>query len=709
MREKMDILLQSVRNSYCSLVFSRDSWVGIALFIVTFFYPLSGLCGLLCCLLVNGMALACSMDRFKLVNGIYGFNAVILGLALGALFPPNLSLFYMLLVSSFLLLMFTACFEALFSKNRLPYLVFPFLLSLWVLLLLTQQKDGDFYIDCVLGDHFGMLGWGDYTLALISDHPVWLSLPDFLTEYFISLSSVLFRQDLFMGMVLAFLLLCYSRIAFLFTLVNHLFAYFLYHAVGCEIFHIPFACFGFNFILSALALSCYLVPSKSALVCALLLTPVQFVAVFATTRLMAYFYLPSFSSAFCVVTLLFLLLLKRRSSHTSPHFSYFLERTPEENLYYNRTNENRFRWYNYYPFSLPFYGEWKVSQGVDGTYTHQGVWRDAFDFVVEVDGKEYQGDGLSVKDYYCYGKPVLAPADGEVVWVENSVEDNPVGRRNETQNWGNYVVIKHWEGFYSLMAHLKRDSFLCAVGELVKRGDELALCGNSGLSPYPHLHFQFQSSPYAGTPTVAHPFVNYMKDDMLLSCGTPCEGDVLKNMSVTISEHPWALLDKCVGKSILSKSDRYGEERWVVGEAYGYTYLQDEACDAKAWFACHQGIFEFQRYEGSRNCSLYQFFLSNFKVVTTDVASWRLEEEVPLAVCQMGWRKYLLDFIAPLGIFGQARYEACRSAASVDVTSTITVEMFGKSLKQVQYRTTKRGLSSWEVACADGFTMLVEL
>lgn len=706
MRELWNIYVHGLRNSYSSLVFSRDSWVGKALFVVTMFYPLSGVCGLFCALLVNGLALTFSLDRFKLTNGIYGFNAVILGLALGALFPPNLSLLYMLLASSFLLLLLMAGVEALFAKKQLPYLVFPFLFCLWFLLLLTQQKDGEFYIDCVLGDHFGMLGWGDYTLSVISDHPMWLALPNVVTEYFVSLSSVLFRQDIFLGCVLAVMLFCHSRIAFLFTLVNHLFAYLLYHTIGCELFHIPYVCFGFNFILTALALSCYLVPSKSALLCSLLLIPVQFVAAFAMTRLLAYFYLPSFSSAFCVVTLLFLILLKHRTSNRAPYFSYFLERTPEENLYYNQTNAKRFQWYNYHPFSLPFYGEWRVSQGVDGAYTHQGVWKEALDFVVEVDGKQFQGNGASVKDYYCYGKPVLAPGDGVVVWVENSVEDNPIGESNKMQNWGNYVVLKHWEGFYSLMAHLKKDSFVCAVGQSVKKGDELALCGNSGLSPYPHLHFQFQGAPYAGAPTIDYPFVNYIRENELVPCAVPQEGETLRNLCGSDWEQPYQFY---VGQVVTSHCEAYGEAQWQVCEAYGYRYLYDERRGSKAWFALHDGIFEFQRYEGSKDCALYHFFLANQKVITKDVECWCLKEEIPLSVCHVGWRKFFVDLVSPFFPMMHGHYEATKNNGSSEVEAVVVATIMGRKVNEMRYRTTRVETNALEVRNMDGFVVRIEL
>lgn len=708
MRECLHILSQSLRNSYSAMVFSRDSWIGVALFFVTLLYPLSALCGFFCVLLVNGLALALSLDRFKLTHGIYGYNAIILGVALGALYPPNLTLFTLLVAASLLLLLMTAALEALLAKAHLPYLVFPFLITLWFVLLLTQQKDGEFYIDCVLGDHFGMLGWGDYSLSAISDHPVWLLLPNAISEFFVSLSSILFRQDIFLGFVVAVLLLCYSRIAFLFVLTNHLLAYFLYQTMGGELFHIPYACFGFNFVLTALALSCYLVPSKSALFCSLLLIPVQFLAVYASTRLLSYLYLPSFSFAFCVVTLLCLVLLRRRSGAQFPRFSYFLERTPEENLYNNQTNAQRYRWCDYHPFALPFFGEWRVSQGVDGAYTHQGLWKDALDFVVEVEGSQFKGTGNRVTDYYCYGKPVLAPADGTVVCVENEVADNVVGESNQTQNWGNYVIIKHWEGFYSLLAHLKCDTFTCAVGDTVKRGQELALCGNSGLSPYPHLHFQFQSAPYAGAPTLSYPFLHYLasqgEEMSLVSCQVPREGDRLRNLSESGWNRPYQFY---VGERVTVTSESYGTEQWSVCEAYGYTYLWEETRGAKAWFSNHNQIFEFQRFEGDTKGALFQFFLSNHKILSQDTERWSLEEEIPLSVRLAGWKGYLVDGIAPFVSVMRNEYRSNRLGED-RMDSSVTVVMGGKDKLYRNYRTTIIGTTTLEVKDNLGMTMRIE-
>lgn len=712
MREELKILFSALRNSYSALVFSRDSWVGPALFLVTMLYPTSGLCGLFCCLLVNALALYLSLDRFKLVFGLYGFNAVIVGVAIGTIFPFGLSLAAMLVALSLLILLLITGLDGILSKYRLPYLVSPFLLCLWVVLLLTQQMNGEFLLDCVYDYRYTLGGHGGLSVSLLSENPLWEALPEWLTSYFQGLSCILFRQDLFAGFILALILLCYSRIAFFFTFVTHLCAFGLYQLFGGALFQIPYICFGFNFILTSLALGCcYLVPSLGSLLFSLLLIPVQFIVVYSSSRLLSYLYLPTFSLSFCVVSLLALMMMRLRTSHKHVRFSTFLERTPEENLYYNLTNERRFRSYNYRSFSLPFYGEWKVQQGVDGAFTHRGAWKDAWDFVVEADGLQYQGDGSKVEDYYCYGKPVLAPADATVVCVMNEVDDNPVGERNETQNWGNYVVLDHGDGLYSLLAHLKRDSFFCSVGQTVRRGDELALCGNSGLSPYPHLHFQFQSSPYAGTPTLSYPLVNYFEvkggEASLKLCDFPCENDVLTNKGNLCGLGSFYAF--YVGQKLHVRSEVLGDSEWTVKEDFGYKYICDEKHSAKAWFAYQNGLFEFQRYEGGKNCALYYFFLSHLRMIMDDVDGWRLADEMPLSICRMGWLGHFHDFLAPFRSLGETEYVAERAVGGSAVVSSVSTRLFGKNHESLSFETIKSGHNLLRVNVNDRQKLSVEI
>ncbi|MCX7599027.1 MAG: peptidoglycan DD-metalloendopeptidase family protein [Armatimonadetes bacterium] len=151
-------------------------------------------------------------------------------------------------------------------------------------------------------------------------------------------------------------------------------------------------------------------------------------------------------------------------------------------------------------FSLPFAGRWKVVWGGDDEAhnIHHPVLsqRYAFDFVMTDDqGSTHRGSGRANEDYYCFGREILAPADGLVVDVITGVRDNLPGSMNPFSAVGNAVVIKHRPHEYSMMAHLKFGSIRVSVGQTVKRGQVIGLCGNSGNSSEPHLHFQVMNTP----------------------------------------------------------------------------------------------------------------------------------------------------------------------------------------------------------------------
>jgi len=72
--------------------------------------------------------------------------------------------------------------------------------------------------------------------------------------------------------------------------------------------------------------------------------------------------------------------------------------------------------------------------------------------------------------------PIIAPADGRVSFAG--------------QRWllGNVIEINHGHGFVTRYAHL--NSFKKKKGDRVKRGETIALMGNTGRSTGPHVHYQ---------------------------------------------------------------------------------------------------------------------------------------------------------------------------------------------------------------------------
>lgn len=153
----------------------------------------------------------------------------------------------------------------------------------------------------------------------------------------------------------------------------------------------------------------------------------------------------------------------------------------------------------------PVKGPGWIAVGVGGYYYHRlavlpvnGRWvnpeRWAVDWI-QVDGKNrfFVGDKTKNESYPQYGKEILAVADGVIESARDGLPDEPAGKAPEGMTLdraaGNYIVQDIGAGSYALYAHLKPGSLRIKKGDMVRRGQTIALLGNSGNSDGPHLHF----------------------------------------------------------------------------------------------------------------------------------------------------------------------------------------------------------------------------
>lgn len=67
-----------------------------------------------------------------------------------------------------------------------------------------------------------------------------------------------------------------------------------------------------------------------------------------------------------------------------------------------------------------------------------------------------------------------------------------------TQDYGNYIKVKHDDGSFELHAHLKKGSAL-ALNTRVQAGQTVARIGNTGNSTGPHLHSEYRTSANINT------------------------------------------------------------------------------------------------------------------------------------------------------------------------------------------------------------------
>lgn len=152
---------------------------------------------------------------------------------------------------------------------------------------------------------------------------------------------------------------------------------------------------------------------------------------------------------------------------------------------------------NITPMQLPFKGEWTVFWGGDTKQLNQHIGvkfqRNAFDIIItNQENKSFRTDGKTNEDYYAFGQRIMAPCSGKVVLVVDGVKDNIPGAVNTLYIPGNTIILKTANNEYVFMAHFKEHSIQVKQGDMVKQGQVLGLCGNSGNSSEPHLHFHIQ-------------------------------------------------------------------------------------------------------------------------------------------------------------------------------------------------------------------------
>ena len=97
---------------------------------------------------------------------------------------------------------------------------------------------------------------------------------------------------------------------------------------------------------------------------------------------------------------------------------------------------------------------------------------------------------------------IIAHSDGEVVGVRSNYKTT-----DKTGNsYGNYVKIKHTNGYYTLYAHMKYDSVTVQKGNKVSKGQVIGYMGATGHCTGAHLHFEVRDT--SDTKIDPTPYIN---------------------------------------------------------------------------------------------------------------------------------------------------------------------------------------------------------
>jgi urea transporter/murein DD-endopeptidase MepM/ murein hydrolase activator NlpD len=660
--------IDAVLHSYSQIFFSLDKRLAATLVAVTFFTPALGLSALAAVVTVNAMAWLAGLNREVIREGLFGFNAVFTGLFLGFYFQFNAAFILLFLVTCALLLVTTVWLRTLFAAAQLPVLAFPFLITYWIILLSSGA-----YGNLILSETNIYLA---NQLALLQQNPLYRAthllndlMPEtgFLTTLLRTLAGAFFQTSMLAGLLIALALLLASRISLLLALTGFASAYLFHILFGADLAALESFLAGANFIFMAIAVGgFYTVPNRYSFVAVILLSPILMLLMTFFDRMLMVFQLHAFTLSFSVLTLLFLMFLKNRWLHHYLELVTYQYYSPEKSIYKYLIGRKRFRNAHLALVHLPFWGEWFVSQGYDGGITHLGDWGKALDFEIRDDeGKTWRGEGLQRGDYYCYDKPVVTPLDGFVQEITNNVDDNEIGEVNTRQNWGNTIIINHQNGLFSQLSHLRKDSFKVSVGEFVTRGTPLATCGNSGRSPYPHLHFQLQFSPQIGSRTESYPIAYFLQRS---------EGQTKAHLRISevpsqeseIAPVPTApLLQKAMQlnpgmRMVLSPMDTDGVQEpttWTVHtDAWNRSYLLCEQTKSTAWFVNDGTMFYFYDFEGDRRSLLFLFYSAAYRLLLTARKDLPISDELPLMYYRTAFRAWLQDFLAPFYLYSRVSY-----------------------------------------------------
>ena len=124
-------------------------------------------------------------------------------------------------------------------------------------------------------------------------------------------------------------------------------------------------------------------------------------------------------------------------------------------------------------------------------------------------------ESSDVKDYFFFEREVLAAGDGIVAasggqWPNRFAENpmiNPDDRIIEQTEelldggmdfthaiLGNYAIIDHKNGEFSVYAHMSENTVTVQPGEAVRQGQVIGKVGNTSNSDFPHLHFHLMDS-----------------------------------------------------------------------------------------------------------------------------------------------------------------------------------------------------------------------
>lgn len=489
----------AVFNTYALVVLASGPWLGASLAAVTFLDPVVGLMGLAGTCIAYAAADAIGFDRQRLASGLLLTSPLLASLGVGwlaRLHPLGWPFLAILLptIAVAALAVTVTLGQALRTHFALPALSLPFVATTALLFAafhsLAPAATG--------GPRF-----------LVAEPP-WL--PEPLALFFRAFGTAFFTSHALAGIAITALVSFHSRLLVALAVFGYCVGTTVAWQTGLARESFGDGWLGTNFIYCGMALGAlFFIPSPGALAVAAFGAVATAVMAAGLLRPLGALGLPMLSLPFAAWTLVTIHALRQRHVHRGVFENPWPALAPEDAWRRFTVGRLRFPASHLPGLRLPFSGQRVVTQGVDGVLTHRGPGAHALDFeALDAGGHAWPPGRTRLADAYTFGTPVLAPCDGVVTRVVDTIPDNEPGAENLRDNWGNLVTILRDAGGYVTLCHFMERGIDVAAGDRVAAGQSLGRCGNSGRSPLPHLHLQMQAGPAPTSATTPFRLLHYV-------------------------------------------------------------------------------------------------------------------------------------------------------------------------------------------------------
>ncbi|GAC1375254.1 MAG: urea transporter [Aquirhabdus sp.] len=291
--------IDTILRGIGQVMLQNNSFAGL-IFLIGIFYnsALFGMAVLIGTAASTTTAILLTVDRTQIRQGLFGFNGALVAIALLYFLEPNLLTWGYVVIACSFSTVFMAALLNLFNVWKLPTLTAPFILTTLCFVLACAR--------------FGRLH--STSLLPTAGLPQAASVEGVVTAttvvegLFNGIAQVFFQGNVITGVFFAIGLLISSRLAFVTALVGSLTGVFVAWGMGAAEPAIRSGAFGFNCVLTAIAIGSvfFILDTVSAIygLLAVITTAVTFAAISAALQPIG---MPAMTAPFVIVVWLFVL------------------------------------------------------------------------------------------------------------------------------------------------------------------------------------------------------------------------------------------------------------------------------------------------------------------------------------------------------------------------------------------------------------------